>query len=320
MNIKKMETKKDAIEDLKKFYISMYKQEKILYSKVFNDPTYINHALKDKELQQKLDELLSRFDNEDEKIETLKKLIDGIFEDVKFEDVEFEDVEFEEVREKLNTIGKGYYETLLIEVEKARGLTDEEIILDIIEQSNLKIHEDKSEEENFSYGDLSRVNNDQIRDIKHSYMHNNNKYNVYPIGIYETYKKKENADKKSKVIAEIDKQYLMKFKMELEYKLGKTASMEFFGDIDLERNLEEKDRGYFLPMLGAIAEATKEGNSYIGHIDCIYKDKKNDINTFIRRKDKNLENRVKQLIEKESKEQQRNENENSEEKPELEKT
>ena len=48
--------------------------------------------------------------------------------------------------------------------------------------------------------------------------------------------------------------------------------------------------------------------------------KKNDINTFIRRKDKNLENRVKQLIEKESKEQQRNENENSEEKPELEKT
>ena len=141
MNIKKMETKKDAIEDLKKFYISMYKQEKILYSKVFNDPTYINHALKDKELQQKLDELLSRFDNEDEKIETLKKLIDGIFEDVKFEDVEFE-----EVREKLNTIGKGYYETLLIEVEKARGLTDEEIILDIIEQSNLKTHEDKREE------------------------------------------------------------------------------------------------------------------------------------------------------------------------------
>ena len=52
-------------------------------------------------------------------------MIDGIFEDVKFEDVEFEDVEFEEVREKLNTIGKGYYETLLIEVEKARGLTDE---------------------------------------------------------------------------------------------------------------------------------------------------------------------------------------------------
>lgn len=314
MNIKKIETKKDAIEDLKKFYISMYKQEKILYSKVFNDPTYINHALKDKELQQKLDELLSQFDSEDGKIEALKKLIDGIFEDVKFEDVEFE-----EVREKLNTIGKGYYETLLIEVKKARGLTDEEIILDIIEQCNLKIHEDKSEEENFSYGDLSRVNNEQIRDIKHSYMHNNNKYNIYPIGIYETYKKKENTDKKSKVIAEIDKQYLMRFKMELEYKLGKTASMEFFGDIDLERNLEEKDSGYFLPMLGAIAEATKEGNQYIGHIDCIYKDNKNDIATFIRTKDKNLENRVKQLIEKESKEQQREEKENLEEKPEPEK-
>ena len=271
MNVKNIEAKKDAIQALKDFYISMYKQEKILLSKMYNDPIYINNAISEKELSEKLDTILNKEDNEDKRIEILKKLIEDIGEYL----------EETEIKEKLNTIGKEYYDNLLEKVERARGLTDQEIILDIIEQSNAKIHEDRSEKEEYQYGDLSKINNGNIKINEYSYEHNKKRYNLYPIEIYETYK--------------------------VEYKQGKMASMEFFGDIDLERNLEKNGNEYFLPTLAAILQAKREGNQYIGQINCIYKDNENGISTFVRTKDENLENSVKKLVEKELKEQQENE-------------
>lgn len=297
MNVKNIETKKDAIQALKDFYISMYKQEKILLSKMYNDPIYINNAISEKELSEKLDTILNKEDNEDKRIEILKKLIEDIGEYL----------EETEIKEKLNTIGKEYYDNLLEKVERARGLTDLEIILDIIEQSNAKIHEDRSEKEEYQYGDLSKINNGNIKINEYSYEHNKKRYNLYPIEIYETYKIKKNEEKESKVISKVGKQYLTKFRIEVEYKQGKMASMEFFGDIDLERNLEKNGNEYFLPTIAAILQAKREGNQYIGQINCIYKDNENGISTFVRTKDENLENSVKKLVEKELKEQQENE-------------
>ena len=60
MNVKNIEAKKDAIQALKDFYISMYKQEKILLSKMYNDPIYINNAISEKELSEKLDTILNK--------------------------------------------------------------------------------------------------------------------------------------------------------------------------------------------------------------------------------------------------------------------
>lgn len=54
MDVKNIETKKDAIQALKDFYISMYKQEKILLSKMYNDPIYINNAISEKRIKRKI--------------------------------------------------------------------------------------------------------------------------------------------------------------------------------------------------------------------------------------------------------------------------
>ena len=290
MSIKKIETKKDAIKELENFYISMYKQKKILLSKEYNDPIYILKAISDKELQRMLDEVLSNLDSEDEKINSLKKFIDSIFEDL----------ESTQIKEKLNSIGKEYYDNLLEEVERARGLTDQEIILDIIEQSDAKIHEDKSEKEEYEYGDLSNINRENIKKNKYSFEYKKKKYSIYPIDSYETYKIKKNDDKENMKIKKLDKQSLDKFRIEVEYKPGKIANMEFFGDMNLERNLDKSSSEYFLPTLAAILQTKKEGNQYLGQINCIYKDNENGISTFVRTKDENLENAVKILVEKES--------------------
>ena len=151
MNIKRIETKKDAIKELKSFYISMYKQKQILLKKKYHDPIYMTTDLTDKELQQKLDDMLNNLDSEDEKIESLKKIIDAIFEDLKST----------EIKEKLSTIGKEYYDNLIEKVERARGLTDEEIIIEIIDETDAKIHEDKSEKEGFTYGNLLKIYNEK---------------------------------------------------------------------------------------------------------------------------------------------------------------
>ena len=82
MNVKNIEAKKDAIQALKDFYISMYKQEKILLSKMYNDPIYINNAISEKELSEKLDTILNKEDNEDKRIEILKSYTEKIKEDI----------------------------------------------------------------------------------------------------------------------------------------------------------------------------------------------------------------------------------------------
>ena len=158
MNIKRIETKKDAIKELKSFYISMYKQKQILLKKKYHDPIYMTTDLTDKELQQKLDDMLNNLDSEDEKIESLKKIIDAIFEDLKST----------EIKEKLSTIGKEYYDNLIEKVERARGLTDEEIIIEIIDETDAKIHEDKSEKEGFTYGNLLKIYNGEIKEKKYT--------------------------------------------------------------------------------------------------------------------------------------------------------
>ena len=304
MNIKRIETKKDAIKELKSFYISMYKQKQILLKKKYHDPIYMTTDLTDKELQQKLDDMLNNLDSEDEKIESLKKIIDAIFEDLKST----------EIKEKLSTIGKEYYDNLIEKVERARGLTDEEIIIEIIDETDAKIHEDKSEKEGFTYGNLLKIYNGEIKEKKYSYEKNNKKYNLYPIENYKTYKHKKDEGRELSKISSMGRQYLTKFRLEVEFKPGRIASTEFFADSDLEKKLDQERNEYFLPMLAAISKTKKEENQYIGHIECIYKDEENDIETFVREKDENLENSVKKLVENELKEQSENENVESKDK------
>ena len=289
MKFDKIETKKEGIEELKKFYISMYKQKQILLKKKNKDNMYLLASITDKEILHKLEKTLNDMESDDEKIQELKGLIDDIFSNI----------EFPEIKEKLDAIGKEYYEKILEKIKETRRLSDEEVILKAIDESDAKIYEDKSINDEFLYGDLSKVNEEKIQSINYSYEKDNKKYNLYPLGIYEAYKIKKDINEQNRYNSNLEKQYIIKYLLELEYIPGKIVSMEFFGDLELEKGLECNVNKYFLPMLAAVSESKKEGNEYIGKISCIFEEDKNSISTFIRTKDQNLENAVKILIEKE---------------------
>lgn len=243
-------------------------------------------------------ELLSQYSNQVEK--NIKELINNIKIENKKKIQMLEKIienaldteEDLEIKEKLNNIFKEFYELLKKQGEKIKEPNkDEKIVLKLINDSNVKIHEDKSEKDIWQYGDFSEKK-DEILELVY---HDKNMSLLNKSTYQATKTRKEAESDHEKIVASVSKSEISKYEFKIRYEKGNIASIEFFADTELGKQIKDGNLEYVSPMLAAIAKAKEQGKNYIGKISMI----DSELGTFVTQYDDGLEESISNLIKKE---------------------
>lgn len=276
-----IKARKDVIESLIDIYTAISVQIETNENGDLKERNKINE-LHDK-TKKGIENYLERIEDEFGKIEFLRTSIEDI---IIPEDKEENEMDF----------FKEYYNRLIEKLEELPLVEkNEKILLDFIKESQVKIYEDKREKEQCSYGQFTK----EQGNMNNKSLYKDENMELIRLSTYKTRKnKKENNIKRKNLIRlETEEIEINKYEYKLRYEKGKIAAIEFFGDSELGKRIEKGNLKYIGPMLAAIELAKRNGREYIGKIEMIDK----DLQTFVTQYDDELENRVKELIEKEEK-------------------
>lgn len=255
-----------------------------------------------KQVKDNIEELLGNVStNDDEKEEEKKKkYLKIVIENMN----NIKDNQEIDAKTKIEEFSKRYFEKLSERIDMIEGKPkDEKIILELIDELNLKIYDDKSESEEFNYGELVKD-----RKIKPRVIFQNGEMILKKMATYTTGKSQKQQE--SKVIGKIEQGKTSKYELITTSKTGQMVGMDFFGEENIEEQLQE-EYNYLPSILAAIAKSKKEGREHIGEITIINK----ELGTAVVQYDDNLEQKVKELKEREEqehkKEEQKQEPDNS---------
>ena len=255
-----------------------------------------------KQVKDNIEKLLENVSaNDDEKEEEKKKkYLKIVIENMN----NIKDNQEIDAKTKIEDFSKQYFEKLSERIDMIEGKPkDEKIILESIDELNLKIYDDKSESEEFNYGELVKD-----RKIKPRVIFQSGEMILKKMATYTTGKSQKQQE--SKVIGKIEQGKTSKYELITTSKTGQMVGMDFFGEENIEEQLQE-EYNYLPSILAAIAKAKKEGREHIGEITIINK----ELGTAVVQYDDNLEQKVKELKEREEqehkKEKQKQEPDNS---------
>lgn len=294
--ITEINTMEDAIESLKELYIKISNQRNLFINKeqdMQNNTKYKNLT------KEMLDNIIGKKDETDNRkiIQFLKNIIEDILENEPNQ----------EIKQKLEGIFGTYYISLRNKIEKLiKPQKGEEIVLDLIRQSEVKIHDDKSPKEDAIYGDLIEEN-EQTPEI----IYKDKNMMLIRLNKYITNKTQKEKDKK--IVEKLEKEEVSKYEYQIKYEPNKVAIIEYFGETNLGNKIKKGEIEYIAPMLAAIEKAKSEKREHIGRIYKIFE----ELGTYVTQYDDNLEQRVKELKLKEEeiiKETEKSEEKNKEEK------
>lgn len=279
------------IEELRELYITIMVQNAIIEGRLNKNINTLEQEENKKDIdyekvreyqkgvEKSIDELLENIEDNDpiKKLRCLKSILENIIGE-----------QNDEVKEKIGKISKQYFKKLVRHIE---NIKEEKGVLEIIDELNLKIYEDKEVDEQYSYGDLvknkrrrrERLLNDDVEDKE-----------FIAVQDYITSKISKYQDK-DKIKAKINDEYVTKYELYMKSKTGEIASLEFFGKKEIENSIKNKDKNYMNAILAAIAKAKKEEREYIGRVYVIDE----ELGTSVVQYDDNLEQSVKNLIKKE---------------------
>lgn len=280
----------EFILTLKKLYQKIMMQRQLLSNKENIGKEDLDQYAR--QVEKNISELIDNIQTEDSK---KIQMLEGIIEET------LETEENSEIKEKINNIFRDYYKLLKKQGEKIKEPNrDEKIVLNLINGSNAKIYEDKSENDKWKYGDLFR-RMDKTTDIIY---HDKNMLLLNKATYQVTRTKKEPETAQNKVVASVSKAEISKYEFKIRYDANDMASIEFFADIDLGEQIKDGNLEYISPMLAAIAKAKEQGREHIGRISIIDE----ELGTFVTQYDNELEASVKRLKTKENSKQIKNVN------------
>lgn len=194
-------------------------------------------------------------------------------------------------RTKIEEFSKQYLQKLSEKINLINGITkDERTILKLIKELGVKIYDDKDENgiEECEYGDLVKD-----RRIKPRVIFQNHKMIFKKMANYNIGKSIKNQ-RDNKVIAKIKNEDVSKYEFITSSNMGEMVSLEFFGKENLESQLH--DETHYIPaILAAIAKAKEENREHIGEVSVIDE----TLGTAVVRYDDKLEEKVKELKERE---------------------
>lgn len=298
-----MKTEKEAIETLKQLYIGMSEQ-KIRFEAKQEMNQYIFKQYQN-QIQKMIEDMLNYVEMSDErKIGLLEIFIENLIN---------EEIN-PSIREKMKNIYGEYYALLKKQIqeiqtdnkesknqsneeneenEESKAIRDEKKVLDLIRDSSVNIYEDKSEKEEYQYGEFIKE-----REKEAELIYRDEHMALITLETYQTQKIKKTKNPESRILASLEKKEVCQYEYQIEDQPNQRASIRFFASPELGRKIKRGNLRYISPMLAAILKAKEEGREYIGDISIMDK----ELNKAVTRYDNDLEMSVKKLKEKEKRE------------------
>ena len=277
-NIENIKSAEEVIMALEELYVQIMKRKIVI-----NNPSSSEEFLERYESisREAIIGATGEIEDDRQKIEMLKGIIEEKLE-------EETDKKVKEANEKYFM---KYYKRLKERILEIRiPDRNEKIILELIKDSKVRIHEDKSQKKGWNYGDFS-VEIDKRPEI----IYHDKNMQLVKKSTYQARKSQKEQKTDGKVLANLEKSEICKYEFQVEYEPGKLAAIQFFGEPELGDKIKEGKREYFSPMLAAIVKAKEQGREHIGNIELIDE----DLGTFVTQYDDNKEQRIKALKKKE---------------------
>ena len=287
--ITEINTMEDAIESLKELYIKISNQRNLFINKEQDMQSNTKYKNLTKEM---LDNIIGKKDETDNRktIQFLKNIIEDILENEPNQ----------EIKQKLNGIFGTYYISLRNKIEKLiKPQKGEEVMLNLIRQSEVKIHDDKSPKEDAIYGDLIQEN-EQIPEI----IYKDKNMMIIRLNKYVTNKTQKEKEKTNKIVPNLEREEVSKYEYQIRYEPNKIATIEYFGETNLGNKIKKGKIEYIAPMIAAIEKAKLERREHIGRISKIFE----ELGTYVTQYDDNLEQRIQELKLREEEKMKKTEN------------
>ena len=247
-----------------------------------------------KQLEESIEKLLESTQTDETKKNILKIAIENIY-----------DIKETDTKTKIEGFSKQYLQRLSEKMNLIKGISkDERSILELIKETGAKIYDDKEEDdlEECNYGDLIKD-----RRIKPKVIFQNDKMIFKRMAQFNVGKSIRNKNSNN-IVSKIENENVNKYELITLSKRGEMVSLDFFGKDNLENQLHDKT-DHLPAILAAIAKAKEENREHIGKITII----DDELGTAVVQYDDNLEEKVKELKEREEhkKEEQKPEPNNS---------
>ena len=247
-----------------------------------------------KQLEESIEKLLESTQTDETKKNILKIAIENIY-----------DIKETDTKTKIEGFSKQYLQRLSEKMNLIKGISkDERTILELIKETGAKIYDDKEEDdlEECNYGDLIKD-----RRIKPKVIFQNDKMIFKRMAQFNVGKSIRNKNANN-IVSKIENENVNKYELITLSKRGEMVSLDFFGKDNLENQLHDKT-DHLPAILAAIAKAKEENREHIGKITII----DDKLGTAVVQYDDNLEEKVKELKEREEhkKEEQKPEPNNS---------
>ena len=247
-----------------------------------------------KQLEESIEKLLESTQTDETKKNILKIAIENIY-----------DIKETDTKAKIEGFSKQYLQRLSEKMNLIKGISkDERTILELIKETGAKIYDDKEEDdlEECNYGDLIKD-----RRIKPKVIFQNDKMIFKRMAQFNVGKSIRNKNANN-IVSKIENENVNKYELITLSKRGEMVSLDFFGKDNLENQLHDKT-DHLPAILAAIAKAKEENREHIGKITII----DDKLGTAVVQYDDNLEEKVKELKEREEhkKEEQKPEPNNS---------
>ena len=277
-SIENIKSAEEAIMALEELYVQIMKQKMLAKDSLINAD-----FLKDYEKisRETIAGVTDKIEDDKEKIDILEGIIEEKLENEAYEEIKAESEDF----------FSEYYKKFKERISKIRiPDRNEKIILGLIKDSKVMVHEDKSPKTEWKYGDFSIE-----RDKRPEIIYHDKNMQLITKSTYQALKSEKNQEINGKVVANLEKSEICKYEFQIEYEPGKLAAIQFFGEPELGYRIKEGKTEYFSPMLAAILKAKEQGREHIGSIELIDE----DLGTFVTQYDDDKERRIKTLKKKE---------------------
>ena len=277
-SIENIKSAEEAIMALEELYVQIMKQKMLA-----KDSLLSSDFLKDYEKisREAIAGITNKIEDDREKIDILEGIIEEKLEHETDEEIKVASEEF----------FSEYYKKFKERISKIRiPDRNEKIILGLIKDSKVMVHEDKSSKTEWKYGDFS-IEKDKRPEI----LYHDKNMQLTTKSTYQALKSEKNQETNGKVVANLEKSEICKYEFQIEYEPGKLAAIQFFGEPELGHRIKEGKMEYFSPMLAAILKAKEQGREHIGSIELIDE----DLGTFVTQYDDDKEQKIKILKKKE---------------------
>ena len=287
--INEIHTMEEAIEALKELYIKLSNQRNLFINKEQDMQSNTKYKNLTKEMLENIINKQKGADNR-KTIQLFKNIIEDMLENEPNQ----------EIKQKLEGIFGTYYNNLRNKIEKLiEPQKGEEIVLDLIRQSEVKIHDDQSPKKETIYGDLFQEN-EQIQEI----IYKDKNMMIIRLNKYVTNKTQKEKEKTNKIVPNLEREEVSKYEYQIRYEPNKIATIEYFGETNLGNKIKKGKIEYIAPMIAAIEKAKLERREHIGRISKIFE----ELGTYVTQYDDNLEQRIQELKLREEEKMKKTEN------------